>query len=159
MAGAWIISILERLRTKRANLGGPSRRAGHAADIGAWGEREAEKMLRKKGYAIVGRNVVTPHGEADLVCRDPDGLTMVIVEVKSRIVRGEGIHHRPERSVDRSKSLRLDRIARGLRSANNWWDRRVRVDVVAVERLGDEASGQIRTRHYAGVVRLRARRG
>ncbi|MCW5769506.1 MAG: YraN family protein [Phycisphaeraceae bacterium] len=158
MLGAWINSLLERLGLRPSNLGGPSRRAGHAANIGAWGEREAEKMLRQKGYAIIGRNVVTPHGEADLVCRDPDGRTMVIVEVKSRVVRGEGIHHRPERAVDRSKSARLRRIARGLRGANGWWDRHVRVDVVAVERVGDETQGQIQTRHHEGLVRLSARR-
>ncbi len=132
------------------NRGGPSARTGHAAEIGAWGEREAERALKSKGFAIIGRNVVTDAGEADLVCRDPDGRTMVVVEVKSRVVREECGLYKPEVAVDRAKRRRLLGVARLLRAANGWRDRGVRVDVVAVERIGE----RVAIRHHEGVVRI-----
>ena len=38
--------------------------------------RQAEKLtctfLKRRGYAIVERNFVTPYGEADIIARDPE---------------------------------------------------------------------------------------
>lgn len=154
MRGSPLTALLRRLGLVRANKGGPSRRTGHAAEVGAWGEREAEKHLKSKGYAIVGRNMVTASGEADLVCRGPDGRTMVLVEVKARIVASERGLYRPERAIDRNKSRRLTSMARLLRAANGWRDRPVRVDVVAVERVEDAGSSRLVIRHHEGLVRI-----
>lgn len=144
------VSIARALGLASRNRGGPSVRKGHSAEIGAWGEREAERALKTKGYAIIGRNVVTRAGEADLVCRDPDGRTMVVVEVKSRVVREEGGVYRPEVAIDRAKRRRLIGIARLLRAANGWHDRAMRVDAVAVERIDE----RVVIRHHEGVARI-----
>lgn len=154
MPGSPLTALLTRLGLVRSNKGGPSRRTGHAAELGAWGEREAEKHLKSNGYAIVGRNMVTASGEADLVCRAPDGKTMVLVEVKARIVASESGLYRPERAINRNKSRRLTSMARLLRAANGWRDRPVRVDVVAVERIDDSGAARIVIRHHEGIVRI-----
>lgn len=148
-ATAFLGRLLRALGISSRNLGGPSSRGGHAAELGAWGEREAEKALRAKGYTVVGRNVVTRAGEADLVCRGPDGRTMVVVEVKSRVVEREGGLYRPEVAVRSAKRRRLAGVARLLARANGWGDRPVRIDLVAVERIGE----RVVVRHHEGVVR------
>ena len=49
--------------------------------------RQAEKLtctfLKRRGYAIVERNFVTPYGEADIIAKSGDG-TYCFVEVKAR---------------------------------------------------------------------------
>ncbi len=144
--------VLRALGLRPRNRGGPSARSGHAAETGAWGEREAERWLKSRGYAIIGRNVATQAGEADLVCRASDGRTMVVVEVKSRLSPEGGGVFRPEHAINASKRRRLLAIARVLARANRWGDRPVRVDVIAVERLGD----RLDVRHHEGIGRLRA---
>lgn len=154
MAGAHLRQFLAGLGLFRRNKGGPSRRSGHAAEIGAWGEREAERWLRSGGFTVIDRNVATASGEADLVCRAPDGKTIVIVEVKARVVSQEAGVFRPERAVDRQKIRRLGSVARLLRAANGWKDRPVRVDVVAIERIDEEKGQRVVTRHHEGIVRI-----
>lgn len=52
-------------------------------ETGEWGEKQAERMLKRKGYRILGRRVrVGTRDEIDLVARD--GATLVFVEVKTR---------------------------------------------------------------------------
>jgi putative endonuclease len=108
-------------------------------------------MLRAGGYTILGRNVVTAAGEADILAQDPDGRTIVVVEVKTR---ARGRTHRadaipPEAAVDRPKKRRLRAILRLLASANGWNDRPKRIDVVAVE---VSPGGPPAMRHARGVA-------
>lgn len=49
---------------------------------GKWGEAQAEKYLRKRGYRTVERNFTCRFGEIDLIVSDRDYL--VFVEVKTR---------------------------------------------------------------------------
>ena len=49
---------------------------------GKWGEDQAEKYLRRKGYHVVTRNYSCRFGEIDLIVSDRDYL--VFVEVKTR---------------------------------------------------------------------------
>lgn len=51
--------------------------------IGSAGERTAAAFLRSRGYRIIGRNVRTPFGEIDIICKK-NGDT-VFVEVKARV--------------------------------------------------------------------------
>lgn len=76
-------------------------------DTGIWGEKQAERMLRKKGYRILGRRVkVGTRDELDLVARD--GKVLVFVEVKTR---GGEAFGRPITAVDRQKRHVLSRAA------------------------------------------------
>lgn len=76
-------------------------------NVGVWGEAEAERALREKGYRILGRRVrVLRRLELDLVARDGDCL--VFVEVKTR---GSDAFGRPASAVDQAKRRRLSRAA------------------------------------------------
>ncbi|QSR85498.1 YraN family protein [Methylacidimicrobium sp. B4] len=75
-------------------------------NLGAWGEREAARFLRRKHYRILLRNVRIGGGEIDLVCRD--GSVLVFVEVKTR---SSTSHGEPCEAVDPGKRARLVRAA------------------------------------------------
>lgn len=129
-------------------LGAPSRfsmarRRGRHNRLGARGEREARRMLRDKGYRIIASNARTAAGEADIVCRAPEGVH-VIVEVKSRICR-TGAEMPAECAVNHDKRRRLARVAALLSRANGWQG--ARVDVVAVE-WPQSGRGRPEIRHY-----------
>ncbi|MDX2132454.1 MAG: YraN family protein [Planctomycetota bacterium] len=113
--------------------------------VGNRGEAAAADLLRARGYRIIARNAVTPRGEADLVAWAPDGRTLVVVEVKTR-VRGANARSDatpPEANVTRAKRRRLHAIATHLARSNGWTDRPRRVDVVGVE---IDPDGSVRAR-------------
>lgn len=112
-------------------------------------------MLKGAGYRVLGRQVVTRAGEADLVCEAPDGVTIVVVEVKTRSATAAAFAA-PELAVDPAKQRRLVAVARELARLNGWRDRPIRIDVVAAEHDGDATSGgrgAWRIRHHPGAVR------
>lgn len=120
--------------------------------IGARGERIAARYLKRRGYRVLARNAVMGgvagpiSAEADLVCVDPDGSTIVVVEVKTRAADGSrGIA--PEAQINEHKKRQLRRIAARLVRANGWQGRGIRIDVVAVE-IGAE----VVVRHHVGAV-------
>ena len=98
-----------------------------AGQVGRMGEDIAFRILKKKGYKILGRSVTTPSGELDVVARE--GRTIVFVEVKTRTSDAFG---RPEEAVDLRKQRRLVRLAREWLSANRLADHEARFDVVSV---------------------------
>jgi putative endonuclease len=51
--------------------------------FGTRSERAAAKYLRKQGYRILAANAFERVGELDLLALDPDGATLVVVEVRS----------------------------------------------------------------------------
>ena len=65
----------------------------HPAGFGRWpfwkrwfgqrSERAAAKYLRKHGYRILAANAFEQVGELDLLALDPDGATLVVIEVRS----------------------------------------------------------------------------
>lgn len=116
--------------------------------VGRAGERAAAAYLKRRGYRILGRNVRLRFGEGDLLALAPDGVTTVLVEVKSRRME-EGGSPLPEVSVTRSKREKLRLVARALKRANRWDGRPMRIDVVGVEfRDGERAV----VRHAANAV-------
>jgi putative endonuclease len=75
--------------------------------LGTWGEDQAARHLRHRGWKIIRRNFRAPGGgEVDLVCRD--GETLVFAEVKTR--RSEELG-RPLDAVDRKKEQLIRRGA------------------------------------------------
>ena len=124
--------------------------------LGPAGERAAARYLRRRGYRVLGRNIQTDAGEADLVCEAPDRQTIVIVEVKTRRrTAGQPIRSAetlPEASVTAEKRRKLAAIARTLARLNQWGRRPLRIDVVAVERT-DARIRHWRIRHLPDAVR------
>lgn len=113
------------------------RRALRPAPLGAKGERIAADFLRSRGYRVLGRNVRVRAGEADIVCEPAEGGPIVIVEVKTRALR-EGAPELsnttlPEAAITLHKRKKLLQVASALSRANNWQNRHVRIDVIAVE--------------------------
>jgi putative endonuclease len=134
----------------------PAWLAGDRDPLGPMGEDAAAKHLRTRGMTILGRNVRSPAGEADILAEDSDRRTIVIVEVKTRRVEQDSRNPPPERSVDAAKRRRLIRVARHFARANAWGDRPVRIDVIAVE-WHDDREPVIR--HHVGVIWVQRGRG
>jgi putative endonuclease len=95
-----------RLRQRIASL---VRRPTGRAAIGRRGEREAARLLRRKGYRILERNFTVRQGEVDVVAFH-DGV-LVFVEVRSRTGPCE---LDPAVTVTRPKQLRV------LKAAQTW---------------------------------------
>ena len=100
---------------------------GTRQQLGAAGERAAERFLRRRGYTIVERNYRCPLGEVDLVALD--GRTVVFVEVKTRRQAGGGAAYD---AVDPRKQRQIVRVAEYYLAARRLHDRDVRFDVVGV---------------------------
>ncbi|OAB61676.1 hypothetical protein AY599_19085 [Leptolyngbya valderiana BDU 20041] len=105
-------------------------RVGRRDKLGPLGERAAARYLRRLGYRVLGRNLETRFGEADLLCQAPGGC-IVVVEVKARRYRTGAPP--PEAAVTLAKRQRLARILEHLVRTNGWESRPRRIDVIAVE--------------------------
>ena len=122
----------------------PLQRAGHGKRlIGRRGERLAARFLRRRGFRILHRNLTIGHDEADLVALDPDGRTIVIVEVKTRT----GDYLAPEININRTKQYRLTRLATKMQRMKAFADRPLRFDAVAIVWPAD---GKPEIRHWPG---------
>jgi len=110
--------------------------------LGRWGEREAARVLRRRGLRVLERNVVLPGGEIDLVavprrrrrrrCRDSRD-RIVIVEVKTRLLRSAGDERRPEAALVATKRARLLRLARRYAHRRGRSRASLGIDVVAID--------------------------
>jgi len=120
-------------------------------DLGRKGEHLAARYLSRRGYRLLGRNLHTAAGEADLLCEDPHTGAIVLVEVKTRrrSTAQRGVYD-PEHAVHVHKARRLLRIARCLRKANNWQHRPFRIDVIAVDFVPNARKPIIR--HHTNAV-------
>ena len=105
--------------------------------FGRQGESDAEALLRRKGYKILGRNVRSPVGELDLVAKD--GEVLVFVEVKARRTdaMGGAIH-----AVDGRKQAKLIKLASQYVAQHRLGTRVCRFDVVLC-RGGQDSPGQL----------------
>ena len=111
--------------------------------VGRRGERVAAEHLRKKGYRILERNYHLGDDEADIVALDPDGVTVALVEVKTRSAE----FPTPEAGIDRNKQFHMVRLAARLMKQKRMEGRSIRFDAVAIVWL---PGGKPDVRHYVG---------
>ncbi|MGN0460020.1 MAG: YraN family protein [Ruminococcus sp.] len=75
-------------------------------EIGDFGEKQAQKFLRKNKYKIVATNYRKKYGEIDIVAEKENYI--VFVEVKTR---GENYRYAPVYAVNKSKQTKLMKTA------------------------------------------------
>ena len=115
---------------------------------GRWGEKQAEKFLKKASYKILGRNVRSgKHDEIDLIVRQDD--TMVFVEVKTRKSEAYG---RPAAAVNRDKRRKLSRAAVTFLQKRKLRPPYIRFDIVEV--IGASSNGAPEIRHIENAFQL-----
>jgi putative endonuclease len=109
--------------------------------LAKWGEKRAQRFLKKLGLSTLARNYLCKTGELDLVMADPDG-TIVFVEVKTRSSRDIA---EPEDSITAAKKQSLSRAAQYFLKTHKIEDLPCRFDVVAItlDRQGKET-----VKHY-----------
>lgn len=113
--------------------------------LGRWGQKQAERFLRRKGCDTLARNYASSDGEIDLVMAD--GEAVVFVEVKTR--RGEDFAPATS-AVNYRKQQKLIRTAKRFLRQYRVSDRPLRFDVITVV-LGEQ--GQPEIRHYPNAFR------
>lgn len=106
--------------------------------LAQWGEQTAAEYLSSRGYAILGRNVRTPHGELDLVARQ--GGCTVFVEVKTRASDRYGM---PEEAVTPRKRQHLLDSAQAYLQLHPELGQSWRVDVIAIRRMSAQAEPEL----------------
>ena len=111
------------------------------AKLGPWGEKCAERLLKRKGLKTLARNVSCKTGELDLVMVDTDG-TLVFVEVKTR---GDEGFAPAEAAITQAKKRRMVRAVHYFLTCHDLQDRPCRFDVVAIVL---NPSGRPEIRHY-----------
>jgi len=96
--------------------------------IGSWEETLAAQYLAAHGYAVLRRNLRTPHGEVDiLACREG---APVFVEVKTRTTSGFGP---PELAVTARKPAHMLAATEAYLQAHPEAGETWQFDVIAVE--------------------------
>lgn len=114
------------------------------------GEEAAARFMKKQGLKILARNLRLKMGEIDILCFDPVTQCVVIVEVKAR-TRASGATPTPESNITQAKQRKLRTLARAVAAREDCRDKRIRIDVVAIE-FATERSGPIAIRHYESAV-------
>lgn len=112
-----------------------------AQPLGPWGEKQAERYLKQRGFKLLERNFRCRSGEIDLIMHDQER-TLVFVEVKTR---AHEAFEPVESVITQAKKTRMIRAARYFLATHQIQDRPLRFDVVCV--IGEKtASPEIR--HY-----------
>ena len=115
----------------------------HAANTGPVGERLAARWLQRRGFRVLARNLRIPSlGEIDLLTLSPERATLVVVEVKARLITSDTTGRAasgtpdltsPEHRVGRAKRRRLAALAQAAAQRYHLADHPLRVDVVGVD--------------------------
>ena len=101
----------------------------HSKDqqFGKESESEAARLLKKKGYKIIGQNYRTKLGEIDIIAKEKD--TIVFVEVKSRKSASYG---NPKYAVTPKKMRKISMVALYFLKVTNQSGSKARFDVVSI---------------------------
>lgn len=95
--------------------------------IGRFGEDEAEKYLKQKGYKILERNFSCKRGEIDIIALDKDEI--VFIEIKARVSLKYGL---PSEAVTKYKLKHIYKTAEYYLYIRNLEKESVRIDVIEV---------------------------
>ena len=95
--------------------------------IGRFGEDEAEKYLKQKGYKILERNFSCKRGEIDIIALDKDEI--VFVEIKARKSLKYGL---PSEAVTKYKLKHIYKTAEYYLYTRNLLNDNTRIDVIEV---------------------------
>jgi putative endonuclease len=112
--------------------------------LARWGERRAQKFLKKLGLTTLARNYLCKTGELDLVMAEPDG-TIVFVEVKTRSSREIA---EPEDSITALKKHKLSSAAQYFLKTHKIENYPCRFDVIAITL---NQNGRETLKHYRSV--------
>lgn len=96
--------------------------------LGRWGQKQAERFLRRKGCRTIARNYASRDGEIDLIMADSGG-AVAFVEVKTR--RSEAFAPATS-AVNYRKQQKLIRTAKCFLRQYPVSDRPLRFDVITV---------------------------
>lgn len=134
-----LLSLIREIGTERAMENHPDepfkqrkRRGGgnHPKDLlGIQGEAVAKKYLRKKGFKILGHNVVMPSCELDLVVFDRKTDTLRFIEVKTR--RSDK-YEKPWQAVDRQRKIRMIAAAKEYIRQSRQWEKHFQFDIISI---------------------------
>lgn len=97
--------------------------------FGQRSERAAARYLRREGYRILAANVSDRLGEIDLLALDPDGSTLVVVEVRST---STGDVQKAADSVNYPKQKKLTEAAVRYLARRGLFGVNLRFDVLAI---------------------------
>ena len=125
---------------------------------GNFGEGEAAKLLKKKGYKILAKNHVEGDGEIDIIAADSE--FTVFVEVKTRKYGVDNpVEPRAASSVTPEKQRRIIKAAKTY-LAYNPTDKKVRFDVIEVYYDTEGAKRRVREiNHLEGAFDLNTAKG
>ena len=125
---------------------------------GNFGEDEAAKLLKKKGYKILAKNHVEGDGEIDIIAADSE--FTVFVEVKTRKYGVDNpVEPRAASSVTPEKQRRIIKAAKTY-LAYNPTDKKVRFDVIEVYYDTEGAKRRVREiNHLEGAFDLNTAKG
>jgi putative endonuclease len=96
--------------------------------FGRWGEKQAVKALKRRGYRIIQTNYRSTLGEIDIIARDGD--VLVFVEVKARRSLSHGP---PAESLTPQKRHQISKAAAAFLKKHHITHASVRFDVVSVD--------------------------
>jgi putative endonuclease len=110
--------------------------------VGAKGEKEAQKYLKKQGYKIIDRNWCNENGkrigEIDIIAMDTATNQTVFVEVKTRKLEKYDESVLPEEQITKSKLNKLNKIAEVYIKENDLWSKLWRIDAISVYVVEDK---------------------
>ncbi len=116
----------------------------NSRQIGEKGEEVAALFLERMGIEILERNWRCSFGEVDIIARDDD--TIILLEVKTRIMTGRNEEVTPELAVGSRKRAKYQKLALIYLAKTPQYDS-VRFDVAAVKLLNKDTA---RIRYLAG---------
>jgi putative endonuclease len=104
-------------------------------DIGRLGENEAVRLLKKKKYKILERNIHLSHNEIDVIAYAKKDKIIAFVEVKARSVDADlySPFGTPASAVTKEKQMRTVAAAKSyLRIKPKYFDAQPRFDVIEI---------------------------